>query len=372
MIMRKGFRVQVQSSRFKVQGSGFRVQGGMGIGLYVAKMMAETHHGSLAYRKSEKLGGAEFIFCIPLSDDGYTSEEYLDTMALADSQTSLKDEQPLEDIREMLPEALNNVTVAVIEDDPDMLDQIRTELAVFFKVVTYSNGKQGLEGVKADRPALLVCDVMLPDMNGYDIVRQIKSQPDGYTLPVVMLTALNDEKHQIKGYKAGADDYMVKPCNFNLLVARIIQLITWSQNLPKAADLVKTETGESSVNSVVKNKSLKAPAAQIVEGVVDKNVLKNFEAFVAQHLSDPNFTIDSLTEMMHMGRTKLYGKVKELTGETPNKYIMRQRMMKAAELLLTGDYNVTDVCYKVGLEDISYFNKCFKSYYGVSPSKYGK
>ena len=367
-----GISVEQQKSLFQPFMHGYVSQGGMGIGLYVAKMMAETHHGSLAYRKSEKLGGAEFIFCIPLSDDGYTSEEYLDTMALADSQTSLKDEQPLEDIREMLPEALNNVTVAVIEDDPDMLDQIRTELAVFFKVVTYSNGKQGLEGVKADRPALLVCDVMLPDMNGYDIVRQIKSQPDGYTLPVVMLTALNDEKHQIKGYKAGADDYMVKPCNFNLLVARIIQLITWSQNLPKAADLVKTETGESSVNSVVKNKSLKAPAAQIVEGVVDKNVLKNFEAFVAQHLSDPNFTIDSLTEMMHMGRTKLYGKVKELTGETPNKYIMRQRMMKAAELLLTGDYNVTDVCYKVGLEDISYFNKCFKSYYGVSPSKYGK
>ena len=367
-----GISEEQKKSLFQPFMHGYVSQGGMGIGLYVAKMMAETHHGSLAYRKSEKLGGAEFIFSIPLSDDGYTSEEYLDTMVLANNQTTEKDEQQLENIREMLPEALNNVAVAVIEDDPDMLDQIRTELAVFFKVVTYCNGKQGLEGVKTDRPALLVCDVMLPDMNGYDIVRQIKSLPDGYTLPVIMLTALNDEKHQIRGYKAGADDYMVKPCNFNLLVARIIQLITWSQNLPKAADLVKTETGESSVNSAVKNKSLKAPAAQIVEGVVDKNVLKNFEAFVAQHLSDPNFTIDSLTEMMHMGRTKLYGKVKELTGETPNKYIMRHRMMKAAELLLTGDYNVTDVCYKVGLEDISYFNKCFKSYYGVSPSKYGK
>lgn len=367
-----GISEEQQKSLFQPFMHGYVSQGGMGIGLYVAKMMAETHHGSLAYRKSEKLGGAEFIFCIPLGDDGYTSKDYLDTMALADNQTTEKDELQLEDIREMLPEALNNVTVAVIEDDPDMLDQIRTELAVFFKVVTYCNGKQGLEGVKTDRPALLVCDVMLPDMNGYDIVRQIKSLPDGYTLPVVMLTALNDEKHQIKGYKAGADDYMVKPCNFNLLVARIIQLITWSQNLPKTIDLVKTEAGESSVNSAVKSKSLKAPAAQIVEGVVDKNVLKNFEAFVAQHLSDPNFTIDSLTEMMHMGRTKLYGKIKELTGETPNKYIMRQRMKKASELLLTGDYNVTDVCYRVGLEDISYFNKCFKSYYGVSPSKYGK
>ena len=361
-----GISEEQQKSLFQPFMHGYVSQGGMGIGLYVAKMMAEAHHGSLAYRKSEKLGGAEFIFCIPLSDDGYTSEEYLDTMALADNQTIQKDEQQLEDIREMLPEALNNVTVAVIEDDPDMLDQIRSELAVFFKVVTYSNGKQGLEGVLAEKPALLVCDVMLPDMNGYDIVKQIKKQPDGYALPVIMLTALNDEKHQIKGYKAGADDYMVKPCNFNLLVARIVQLVTWSQNLPKVS--VSSEI----VDAASTTKTLEAPKAKIVEGVVDKNVLKNFELIVAQHLSDPNFTIDTLAEMMHMGRTKLYGKIKDLTGETPNKYIMRQRMKKASELLLTGDYNVTDVCYRVGLEDISYFNKCFKSYYGVSPSKYGK
>ena len=400
-----GISEEQKKSLFQPFMHGYVSQGGMGIGLYVAKMMAETHHGSLAYRKSEKLGGAEFIFSIPLSDDGYTSEEYLDTMALADNQTAQKDEQQLEDIREMLPEALNNVTVAVIEDDPDMLDQIRSELAVFFKVVTYSNGKQGLEGVLAEKPALLVCDVMLPDMNGYDIVKQIKNQPDGYALPVIMLTALNDEKHQIKGYKAGADDYMVKPCNFNLLVARIIQLITWSQNLPKASGFVQaggdassssssslspssssSSSSTSSSSSAVSafsgsgtsakvegvTNSLVPPAAKIVEGVVDKNFLKSFESFVAQNLSDPSFTIDSLTEMMRMGRTKLYGKVKELMGETPNKYIMRQRMKKASELLLTGDYNVTDVCYMVGLEDISYFNKCFKSYYGVSPSKYGK
>ena len=361
-----GISEEQQKSLFQPFMHGYVSQGGMGIGLYVAKMMAETHHGSLAYRKSEKLGGAEFIFCIPLSDDGYTSEEYLDTMALASNQTSALDEQQLEDIKEMLPEALNNVTVAVIEDDPDMLDQIRSELAVFFKVVTYSNGKQGLEGVLAEKPALLVCDVMLPDMNGYDIVKQIKNQPDGYALPVIMLTALNDEKHQIKGYKAGADDYMVKPCNFNLLVARIVQLVTWSQKLPKVS--VSSEI----VDAASTTKTLEAPKAKIVEGVVDKNVLKNFELIVAQHLSDPNFTIDTLAEMMHMGRTKLYGKIKDLTGETPNKYIMRQRMNKAAELLLTGDYTVSDVCYKLGLEDISYFNKCFKSYYGVSPSKYGK
>ncbi len=357
-----GISEEQQKNLFQPFMHGYVSQGGMGIGLYVAKMMAEKHHGSLVYERSEELGGAAFKFTIPLSEDGYAPEEYLDTMAVADNSITEKEEQQLEDIREMLPKALNDVTVAVIEDDPDMQEQIRTELAQYFKVVAYSNGKQGLEGVLADRPALLVCDVMLPDMNGYDIVKQIKEQPDGLALPVIMLTALNDEKHQIKGYKAGADDYMVKPCNFRLLVARIVQLITWAQKL---GDL-KKPVGETSA----KTTEVAKPA--VMGKVVDKNLFDKFESFVAQHLADPDFTIDTLAGMMHMGRTKLYGKIKELTGETPNKYIMKRRMKLAGELLLTGEYSVSDVCYKVGLEDVSYFNKCFKSFFGVSPSKYGK
>lgn len=358
-----GISEEQQKNLFQPFMHGYVSQGGMGIGLYVARMMAEKHHGKLAYERSAELGGASFVFTIPLSDDCYTSDEYLDTMAVADNSTTENEEQQMEDIREMMPKSLNDVTVAVIEDDPDMQDQIRSELAQYFQVQTYSNGKQGLEGVLADKPALLVCDVMLPDMNGYDIVRQLKSQPDGYALPVIMLTALNDEKHQIKGYKAGADDYMVKPCNFRLLVARIIQLIVWSKSLPKA---------DAATDNKSAQKSAEPLKPVVMDKVVDKNLLDRFQGMVAQHLSEPDFTIDVLAGMMHMGRTKLYGKIKELTGETPNKYIMKCRMKMASELLETGEYTVSDVCYKVGLEDVSYFNKCFKNFFGVSPSKYGK
>ncbi len=358
-----GISEEQQKNLFQPFMHGYVSQGGMGIGLYVAKMMAEKHHGSLVYEHSEELGGASFKFTIPLSEDGYAPDEYLDTMTVADNGTTPNEEPQMEDIREMLPKALNDVTVAVIEDDPDMQEQIRTELAQYFKVVAYSNGKQGLEGVMADKPALLVCDVMLPDINGYDIVKQIKEKPGGFALPVIMLTALNDEKHQIKGYKAGADDYMVKPCNFRLLVARIVQLITWSQKL------AEVQTASSPKTSV---RSTEVAKPAVMDKVVDKNLLDKFETMVAQNLADPDFTIDTLAGMMHMGRTKLYGKIKDLTGETPNKYIMKRRMKLAGELLLTGDYSVADVCYKVGLEDVSYFNKCFKSFYGVSPSKYGK
>ena len=140
-------------------------------------------------------------------------------------------------------------------------------------------------------------------------------------MPVIMLTALNDEKHQIKGYKAGADDYMVKPCNFNVLVARVIQLITWSRGLPKVSETALTASPSSQGGKSVKCKMPSAQGtdaaegveerkAKIVEGVVDRNLLNSFEAYVDQHLSDPSFTIDVLAEMMHMGRTKLYGKIR--------------------------------------------------------------
>ncbi len=361
-----GISEEQQKNLFQPFMHGYVSQGGMGIGLYVAKMMAGKHHGSLVYERSADLGGACFKFTIPLSEAGYAVEDYLDTMVIAENNTELKDEPQMADIREMLPQALNDVTVAIIEDDPDMQEQIRTELAQYFKVVAYSNGKQGLEGVLADKPALLVCDVMLPDINGYDIVKQIKEQPWGFSLPVIMLTALNDEKHQIKGYKSGADDYMVKPCNFRLLVARIVQLITWSQKLEEM------QTTQSSSSQTSSTRSTETAKPAVIDKVIDKKLLEKFESLVGQNISDPAFTIDTLAEMMHMGRTKLYGKIKELTGETPNKYIMKRRMKLAGELLLTGDYFVADVCYKVGLEDVSYFNKCFKSFYGVSPSKYGK
>ena len=137
----------------------------------------------------------------------------------------------------------------------------------------------------------------------------------------------------------------------------MIQLINWAEHSGSASD---------------NNSDDKLPQKMVMGNLVDKNFLESFQQLVASHLGDSDFTIDTLATMMHMGRTKLYGKVKELTGVTPNKYIMNKRMKKAAELLATGEYTVAIVSYKVGLEDASYFNKCFKSYFGISPSKYGK
>ena len=355
-----GISEEQQEVLFQPFMNGLASQGGMGIGLYTAYHMAALHKGQLTYERTDS--GSRFTLTLPANDSLYATDDYIDSQ-----QTAAGNEQPTDNsqqlndlIRELQPEALNDETIAIIEDDLDMKEQIQREIGTYFRTKTYTNGQAGYEGVKEEQPALVICDVMLPDMNGYDIVTRLKQEPATAQIPVIMLTSLVDEKHQIRAYRAGADDYMTKPCNWNLLIARAIQLIKWRQPSPA--------TEESPAPTAETNSS--PPKAPIITSQADKVFLTKLQMLTAQHISDCNFNIDQLATMMNMGRTKFFGKVKDMTGLSPNKYLLKMRMEKAADLLADGELNVSEVSYKVGIQDPSYFNKLFKSYYGVMPSKY--
>ena len=340
---------------FKPFMHGYASQGGMGIGLYTAYRMAQTHKGSLTYSRSELLGGSRFAFSFPDDESSYDAEDYKTVTAIEKPQQS--EAQSEQTILEMQPLALNDHHIAIIEDDTDMLEQIKSEIGVYFIVDSYTDGKSGLEGLLAAPPSLLVCDVMLPDMSGYDIVKNIRQQDVLRNIPTIMLTALDDERHQIKGYEAGADDYMVKPCNYNILIARIVQLIKWSRR---------------AVNAEKDNQQTESDSTLLITSKADKRLLEKINTIIAQHVSDSSFSVDQMAEMMRMGRTKFYGKVKELTGVSPNKLLIAERMRLAAQLLEEGELNISEISYRVGIEDASYFNKCFKQHFGMSPSQYKK
>lgn len=332
---------------------GYASQGGMGIGLYMAKSMAELHHGSLDYQAVEP-HGSRFTFCLP-SHDEYSNEEHAEARREDDKTGSDEAGAKMEAlVKEVAPKAMNDITVVVIEDDPDMMEQIKGELGVYFHIEGYMNGMTGYEAVVRIKPALVVCDVMLPDKNGYDIVKDIRRNAETKSIPVVMLTALDDDLHQMRGYNAGADDYMTKPCNYKLLVVRAAQLIKWS----KERTATSGETNDSATD------------AAVVVSKADRRLLDEMDALIDGNMEDPNFTVDKLAEMLHVGWTTFYGKVKELTGESPNKHLLNKRMQTAAQLLEDGRYNVSEVCYKVGFVNTSYFSNKFKQYYGVLPSKY--
>ena len=388
-----------QSALFKPFLHGLVSQGGMGIGLYTAYETAKAHKGSLAYGRSTELGGSTFVLTLPADNSAYEAKDFRDVTAIDTQSSGEETPQSINElIRELQPQAYNDITVAIVEDDPDMMLQISAEVGVYFRTLCFSNGQAALDALlqgvpEVNVPALLICDVMLPDMNGYDIVRRIKDSAATATLPVIMLTALDDETHQIKAYQAGADDYMVKPCNFRLLMARAIQLIKWRQSLSPVSNFacgqiqeyVPTPPNDQTTNppsdqttnppsdqtaNPPNDQTTNPPIPQIITSRADKVFLDKLAMHTAQHISDGNFTLDALAQMMNMGRTKFFGKVKELTGLSPNKYVLEARMRHAADLLAEGELTVAEVCYKVGIQDPSYFNKLFKAAYGVPPSKY--
>ena len=366
----QGIDTEKQKKLFQPFMHGYASQGGMGIGLYTAYKMALTHKGMLTYSRSEALGGAMFTLMLPADTDVYALEDYRNS-TVTDKSETVYNKQAEQIIMEMLPQALNDYRIAIIEDDPDMLEQIKEEVAVYFHVDAYSTGNDGYEGLLNSKPALLICDVMLPDMSGYDIVKKMRKHDALKDIPVIMLTALGDEQHQIRGYEAGADDYMVKPCNYRILIARAIQLIKWSSRHDALVNRVAEATDVTTAR-VETPAALPTSEKPLITSSADKHLLERINTLVAQNISNPDFNIDLMADIMHMGRTKLYGKVRELTGLSPNKLLMAERMRMAAELLERSDLNISEIGYKVGILDASYFNKCFKQHFGTSPSKYRK
>ena len=241
-----------------------------------------------------------------------------------------------------------------------MLDQIRESVGRYLHTISYTEGKKALSDIGEQQPSLILCDVMLPDVNGFEIVRQLRANEATRNTPMIMLTALDGDDQLLRGYKAGADDYMVKPCNFELLVLRITQLIKWYSRLQPTDENLKLNVQSSKIN------------APIITDEADQRFREKMETIVAQRLGDADFNVDTLASLLKMGRTKFYGKMKEFTGMSPNSYLQNERLKRAAELLIEGDLNVTEVSYKVGFQSPTYFYKCFKEKYGVPPSKFGK
>lgn len=363
-----GISPQREKELFKPFMHGYVSKGGMGIGLYTAHHMAHLHKGDLTYVRSSILGGSLFTLILPRMKEQYAPSDFVERTAIEKNSIEKEDIENI--IKEMPPKAINDITVMIIEDDPDMLEQLKTELAVYFHVVAYMNGKIAYENIKKVKPSLIISDIMLPDMSGYDIVSAMKADPETQDIPVIMLTAYDDANHKLKAYRSFADDYMVKPCNFKILIARALQFV--AMDIKFKSRKTNNISNEQKQNAATIQDSNSQQEAPIMMSPLDKKFKDQVEAIVAQHLGDNNFNVDRLAELLNIGRTTAYNRIKNIMGISPNIYIQNERLRIAAELLLEGKYSITQVSDKVGFSDATYFYKCFKHKYGVAPSKYGK
>jgi signal transduction histidine kinase/ligand-binding sensor domain-containing protein/AraC-like DNA-binding protein len=324
----------------------------VGVGLHLTHELVSVHKGEVRYEEHPG-GGSVFTVVLPLNEQAYEEKDFLVSTNLLDQD---KKESVLSDsLNEpfIKPNPLNRQNVLVIEDDMDVRQYLQEELSAYFQVDVADNGVTGFRIAQDTVPDLIVCDVLMPGMNGYEVTRKLKTEFNTSHIPVILLTALSLPENHLEGIESGADAYLSKPFSIRLLLTRMVKLLEQREKL--------------------KEKFSEEPGimrSAIYASERDKEFVDQLHQILIGNLGNSHFSVDEFASLMNIGRTVFYKKVKGVTGYSPNEYLRIMRMKKAAELLLAGKLTVSEVSYKVGIEDPFYFSKCFKAQFGLAPSVY--
>ena len=345
---------------------------GTGIGLALVKSFVELHHGE-ARVESEPGKGSDFIVVIPREQEGdsqviHNDVDIVDNSVNASASTgkNVVDESVLQyiddgdrsrgKVQQLVNENTNRPTVLVIDDNTDIRQYERTLLQDEYIVLEAADGKEGLAVALKEVPDLVICDVMMPVMDGLEFTKQLKTNTATSHIPVIMLTAKNLEEHRAEGYEHGADSYITKPFHSKVLLARIENLLRQRQLLKNLYQGTKEAEKEIS-EAHLENR--------------DKQFLKQLQAIIQKNLSDSEFGVEDMGQQIGLSRVQLYRKVKAMTGSSVVDLLRKARLAKARRLLETRSMSVSEVAYEVGFSAPSYFTKCFKEEYGMLPGDVG-
>ena len=345
---------------------------GTGIGLALVKSFVELHHGE-ARVESELGKGSDFIVVIPRKQEGdsqviHNDVDIVDNSANASASEgkNVVDESVLQyiddgdrsrgKVQQLVSENTNRPTVLVIDDNTDIRQYERTLLQDEYIVLEAADGKEGLAVALKEVPDLVICDVMMPVMDGLEFTKQLKTNMATSHIPVIMLTAKNLEEHRAEGYEHGADSYITKPFHSKVLLARIENLLRQRQLLKHLYQGTK-ETEKEISESLLEDR--------------DKQFLKQLQAIIQKNLSDSEFGVEDMGQQIGLSRVQLYRKVKAMTGSSVVDLLRKARLAKARRLLETRSMSVSEVAYEVGFSAPSYFTKCFKEEYGMLPGDVG-
>lgn len=328
---------------------------GSGIGLALAKAFTEMHHGQIRV-ESIKDKGTTFIVEIPMTQPDFHNEqatnkiipESLKEGAVLDADSNMGSSESEENTDENLP------TVLIIDDNQDVRNYIRFLLQLQYDIVEAENGLEGVKLALKYVPDAIICDVMMPVMDGMECCRKLKAEMQTSHIPVIMLTAYTMDEQKIKGYECGADSYLTKPFNGKILKARLQNLI---ENHLRLQNFFTDQTGMTS----------KPQLNEADKGFVDK-LRKEIE----ERLSNPDTNVEDLGAALGFSRVQLYRKTKALTGYAPNELLRIARLKKAASLLAATEKSIAEVTYEVGFSSPSYFTRCFKEFFGENPTDYLK
>lgn len=348
---------------------------GTGIGLDLTRSLVELHYGSISARNNEgEKGskfdhGSEFLIRIPLGKDHLKPEEIVEEQKVEEEQT-----QELANIQQMEQEEMetendfNNAPAAslqtnkgtkseivIVEDEEDIQEYLKTQLSDDFKVRTYPNGKVAFSEILKKKPDLIISDIMMPEMDGNTLCTKLKTNINTNDVPIILLTAKSREEDQLEGLETGADAYILKPFNMDILRRTIINLLTIRRTLRNKF------SGNESQEHKVEQKEMLTP---------DDNLMQRVMNVINENLGDSDLSVDSIAQKVGISRVHLHRKMKELTNQTPHSFIRNIRLQQAAKLLKEGKQSITEVMYTCGFSNAASFSTMFKNLYGCSPREY--
>lgn len=332
--------------------------GGTGIGLSLVKAYIDMHRGSV-HAESVEGKGTTFVIELPDSQPGYDPAK--DAPAATQAEKGLVDDNYIatDTTAQEATERITNAEdfdaerplVLIIDDNNGMRAYLRSILQDKYNVSEATNGEQGLEKARREVPKLVVCDVMMPVMDGLEFTKRLKEDTATSHIPVVLLTARSLSEQRKEGYDTGADSYITKPFSGQVLLSRIENLLRSRIMLRSvfAGDKQETEE-EEKLNEA------------------DKTFVGRLRTAIQENLGDSDFSVERLGEEIGLSRVQLYRKVKALTGQTPVELLRKARLTKARQLLEKTEKSVSEIAYEVGFTSPSYFNKCFKDEFDINPS----
>ncbi|BAV09558.1 Signal transduction histidine kinase [Filimonas lacunae] len=325
---------------------------GSGIGLAITKEFVKLHGGEITLT-SELNKGSLFSVLLPLQPAGIMLAE--GDAVMEDIAIHQWQEEEAVDVAVLEPEPTKRrkETILLVEDNEDFRFYLKENLRHWFVILEAANGREGWKQAQTRQPDLVVTDVMMPVMNGLELARKIHNDPRTSHIPVILLTARSEEEQELEGFDTGASDYITKPFNFEILLARLRNLLMHRQMVRKSFE-----------------KKLEINPAEIAVTPLDEKFMQQALDVVEKNIANPDFSVEELSRCMHVSRVALYKKLLNLTGKTPVEFIRLLRLKRAAHLLLVSQQTVAEVAYEVGFNNPKYFARYFKEEFGVLPSQY--
>jgi len=341
---------------YQVEGLNKTYIGGTGIGLELVQNFVNLHKGEI--KVSSKIGECtSFVIHLPADNTFYEDHQLLvENVDISENDKDFLSISMKDDGDAFLDPVTTNrdisTTVLIVEDNMELSDYLNLELQKSYNILLAHNGKEGYKMATEMLPDAIITDVIMPEMDGFQFCKLIKTNPVTSHIPLLMLTAKASIENRIEGLENGADAYMVKPFDAKLLQLRLKQLITSRQLIfDKYFAAISGKQDAFNTSSV------------------DRDFIEKLLSYVNENISNSDLNVEEFASHLSLSRSQLYRKVKALTGETVNEFIRKIRLERAKQILEQGDSNISETSYAVGFTSPSYFSKCFKAHFGILPKQ---